>query len=167
MISARGDESPLAACLSAVEAGSSPSESKRGREIFEGLILSTVTHLRTTGEIVVGLDKLAVGWRPAASARSMGQPLHNVQLFSSGIEGVIARTLAAKDGPAEIRGSAAVRLDVARRRRSLRVMDGIPGPRPCEPQPASCGPPADQVLEDGCALDTDSRRPKVMQGKFA
>jgi hypothetical protein len=35
MISARGDQSPIAACLSAVDAGGSPSESKTEREIFE------------------------------------------------------------------------------------------------------------------------------------
>ena len=35
MISARGDEGPVAACLSAVEAGGSPSESKTEREILE------------------------------------------------------------------------------------------------------------------------------------
>lgn len=166
MISARGDQSPLAACLSAVEAGSSPSESEIEREIFEGIIMSTVRNMPATGEIVVGLDKSAAGWRPAASARSTGQPLRAVQVFSCSPEGGIARTPVAKDGPAGIRESAGVRLDeLARRRRS--VMDGFAGPRPCEPRPASCGPPADQVLEDGCALDTDSRRPKVMQGKFA
>lgn len=138
------------------------------REIFEGIIMSTVPNMPATGEIVVGLDKSAAGWRAAASARSTGQPPRAVQVFSCSPEGGIARTPAAKEGPAGIRGSAGVRLDeFACRRRSLRVMDGIAGPRPCEPRPASCGPAADQVLEDGCALDTDSRRPKVMQGKFA
>ena len=126
--------------------------------------MSTVPNMPATGEIVVGLDKSAAGWRPAASARSTGQPLRAVQVFSCSPDGGIARTPVAKEGPAEIRGSAAVRLDELARRRRL---DGIAGPRPCEPRPVSCGLPADQVLEDGCALDTDSRRPKVMQGRFA
>lgn len=87
MISARGDQSPLAACLSAVEAGSSPSESEIEREIFEGIIMSTVRNMPATGEIVVGLDKSAAGWWPTASARSTGQPLRAVQVFSCSPEG--------------------------------------------------------------------------------
>jgi hypothetical protein len=73
----------------------------------------------------------------------------------------VARTPVAKEGQAVARGSVRVRVDeLASRRRSLRVMDAFAGPRPCEPRPASCGPAADQVLKDGCGLDTDSQRPK-------
>lgn len=132
-------------------------------EILEGIIMSTVTKMQATGEIVVGLDKSAAGWRAAASARSTGQPLRAVHVLSCSPEGVIAVTPAAEDGPSEVRESAEACVDqLERRPRSFRVMDGIAGPRPCEPRPASCGPPADQVLEDRFALDTDSRRPEVM-----
>jgi hypothetical protein len=57
------------------------------REIFEGIIMSTVPNMPATGEIVVGLDKSATGWRPAASAQSTGQSLGAVQVFSCRPEG--------------------------------------------------------------------------------
>ena len=52
--------------------------------------MSTVTYMRATDQIVVGLDKSAASWPlggAAASARSAGQPLRAVQVFSCGPKG--------------------------------------------------------------------------------
>jgi hypothetical protein len=78
--------------------------------------MSTVTYMEAAGEIVVGLDKSAARWRPAASARSTSQPLRAVRVSGVARRG-IARTSVAKEGQAEIRGSARVRLDELARRR--------------------------------------------------
>ena len=81
--------------------------------------MSTVTKMQATGEIVVGLDKSAAGWRAAASAPSTGQPLRAVHVLSCSPEGVIAVTPAAEDGPAEVRESAEACVDQSNAGRDL------------------------------------------------
>ena len=70
--------------------------------------MSTVTYMQAAGEMVVGLDKSATRWRPAASARSTSQPLRAVRVFSCspkgdradlGREGVSGRDPRVSSGP--------------------------------------------------------------------
>ena len=78
--------------------------------------MSTFTYMQAAGEMVVGLDKSAARWRPAASRGRQGSRCVLCGYSAVARRG-IARISVAKEGQAEIRGSARVRLDELARRR--------------------------------------------------